>query len=171
MRTALLSLLLAALAAPTALLAADAPKRAGALSVEGATGVVKVTARGGLLGRLEAGSIQLTDLSPNDRWFPVVNGLGRGVIVNMKGENITFRLLGGQYRLVLRGRGISIAARGQGSALLDGDPNELGDTGIWATGADADCRRSPDSCARVPEQPRRVFFGSQSPSPTTQVKP
>jgi hypothetical protein len=160
MRTALLSLLLAALVAPAAILAADSPKRAGTLSVEGAVGVVKVTARGGLLGRIESGSIQVVDLSPNDRWFPVVNGLGRGVVVTMKGENISFRLLGGQYRLVLRGRGISIAARGQGSALLDGEPDDVGDTGIWAVGADADCRRMPDSCSRVPEQPRRVFFGS-----------
>jgi len=160
MRTALLSLLLAALTVPTAVLAADPPKRAGALSVEGAMGVVKVTARGGLLGRIESGSIQLVDLTPNDRWFPVVNGLGRGIVVTMKGENISFRLLGGQYRLVLRGKGISIAARGQGSAVLDGEPDEVGDTGIWAVGADADCRRTPDSCSRVPEQPRRVLFGS-----------
>jgi hypothetical protein len=159
MRAALLSLLLAAVAVPSAVLAADSPKRAGALSVEGATGTVKVNARGGLLGRIESGSLQLVDLSPNDRWFPVVNGLGRGVAVTMKGDGITFRLLGGQYRLVVRGRDISIAARGYGSALLDGDPDGLGDTGIWATGADADCRRSPDSCARLPEQPRKVFFG------------
>jgi hypothetical protein len=164
MRTALLTLLLAAaLTAPAAVLAADAPKRAGALSVEGAMGMVKVTARGGLLGRIESGSMQLIDLTPNDRWFPVVNGLGRGVVVTLKGENISFRVLGGQYRLVLRGRGISIAARGHGSALLHGEPDDVGDTGIWATGGDADCRRKPESCSRVPEQPRRVFFGSTTP--------
>jgi hypothetical protein len=160
MRTALLSLLLAAGLAAPAVLAADAPKRAGTLSVEGAMGTVKVTARGGVLGRIDSGSIQLVDLTPNDRWFPVINGLGRAVIVSLKGDNITFRLLGGQYRLVLRGRGISIAARGHGSATLDGEPNEVGDTGIWAVGGDADCRRMPDSCTRVPEQPRRVSFGS-----------
>ena len=159
MRAALLSLLLAAMAVPAAVLAADSPKRSGALSVEGAIGTVKVTARGGLLGRIESGSIQLVDLTPNDRWFPVVNGLGRGVVVTMKADNISFRLLGGQYRLILRGKGISIAARGQGSAVLDGEPDEFGSTGIWAVGADADCRGAPESCSRVPEQPRRVSFG------------
>jgi hypothetical protein len=168
MRPALLTLLLVvALAAPAAVLAAaDPPKRSGTLSVEGATGMIKVTARGGVLGRIESGSIQLVDLTPNDRWFPVINGLGRAVVVTLKGENISFRLLGGQYRLVLRGRGISISARGQGSAILDGEPSEFGYTGIWAVGPDADCRRAPDTCSRVPEAPRRVTFGSTTPTPT-----
>ena len=161
MRAAVLPLLLAAgLAVPAAVLAAEGPKRAGTLSVEGAMGQVRVQARGGLLGRVESGSIQLVDLTPNDRWFPVVNGIGRGVLVTYRGENITFRLLGGSYRLVLKGRGISIAARGHGWALLDGEPNEIGDTGIWAVGPDADCRRAPDPCAAVPEQARLVTFGS-----------
>jgi hypothetical protein len=161
MRAAVLPLLLAAgLAVPAAVLAADGPKRAGTLSVDGAMGQVRVQARGGLLGRVESGSIQLVDLTPNDRWFPVVNGIGRGVLVTYRGESITFRLLGGSYRLVLKGRGISIAARGHGWALLDGEPNEIGDTGIWAVGPDADCRRAPEACAAVPEQARLVTFGS-----------
>ena len=163
MRAALLPLLLAAgLAVPAAVLAAEGPKRAGTLSVESAIGQVRMNARGGLLGRIDSGSIQLVDLTPNDRWFPVVNGIGRGVLVTYRGENITFRLLGGGYRLVLKGRGISIAARGHGWAQLDGEPNEFGDTGVWAAGPDADCRRAPEACAPVPDQSRRVFFGSAS---------
>jgi hypothetical protein len=167
MRRALLSILLVTvLVAPAAVLAADAPKRSGALSIERAMGTIRVTARGGVLGRVDSGSIQFVDLSPNDRWFPVVNGLGRGVVVTLKGDGISFRLLGGQYKLVVRGKGISIAARGHGSAVLDGEPNEVGETGIWAVGSDADCRRAPDSCSRIPEFPRRVTFGSQASSPT-----
>ena len=162
MRSALLLiLLLAALAAPAIVAAADAPPRLGTLSVEGATGTIRVNARGGLLGRV-SGSLQLTDLTPNDRWYPVVNGLGRGLVVNLRGDDLTFRLLGGQYRLVVRGHNISIAARGSGSALLDGEVSETGDTGIFAVGPDADCRRTPESCARVPETPRRVFFGASA---------
>jgi hypothetical protein len=173
MRRALLSILLVtALAAPAVVFAADPPKRAsGALSVERAMGTIRVTARGGLLGRIDSGSIQLVDLSPNDRWFPVVNGLGRGVVVTLRGDDISFRLLGGQYRLVVRGRGISIAARGHGSAVLDGEPNEVGETGIWAVGPDADCRRTPESCTRIPELPRRVSFGASNSSGNPQNQP
>ena len=167
MRNAALPILLVtALVAPLAAFAAEKPNRAGTLSVERANGVLKIAARGGVLGRIDAGSIQFIDLTPNDRWFPVVNGIGRGIAVTHRGENISFRLLGGQYRLTVRGRGISISARGHGSALLDGDPDETGDTGIWAVGGDADCRRAPELCARLPEVARRVFFGSAGPPPT-----
>ena len=172
MRAAVLPLLLAAgLAVPAAVLAADGPKRTSTLSVEGAMGQVRVQARGGLLGRVNSGSIQIVDLSPNDRWFPVVNGIGRGVLVTYRGENISFRLLGGGYRLVLKGRGISIAARGHGWAVLDGEPNEIGDTGIWAVGPDADCRRMPTACTPVPEQARLVSFGGSTTSNNPSLQP
>ena len=156
--TALPLMLAAALGGALAAVAAEKPNRAGTLSVERANGVLKIAARGGVLGRIDAGSIQFIDLTPNDRWFPVVNGIGRGIAVTHRGENITFRLLGGQYRLCVRGRGISISARGHGSALLDGDPDQTGDTGIWAVGGDADCRRAAELCARLPEVARRVVL-------------
>jgi hypothetical protein len=163
MRTAALSILLAlALAAPAVVLAADR-KASGTLSVEQANGSIKITARGGVLGRVSSGTIQFFDLTPDDRWFPVVNGIGRGVYVSYRGDEISFRLLGGQYKLVLRGKGISISARGSGSAMLDGEPDAAGLTGIWAVGADADCGRSPEKCARVPDTPRRVLFGPPTP--------
>jgi hypothetical protein len=172
MRTAALSILLAAaLAAPAAVLGADQRAGNGTLSVEQANGTIKVTARGGVLGRMSSGSIQFFDLTPDDRWFPVVNGIGRGVFVSYRGDEISFRLLGGQYRLVVRGKGISISARGAGSAMLDGEADQAGLTGIWAVGADADCGRAPDKCARIPDVPRRILFGPpapQKPSPVVQ---
>src|SRR5262245_49770904 len=99
MRTAALSILLAlALAAPAVVLAADR-KASGTLSVEQANGSIKITARGGVLGRVTSGTIQFFDLTPDDRWFPVINGIGRGVYVNYRGDDISFRLLGGQCKL------------------------------------------------------------------------
>ena len=167
MRTAAFSILLAAaLAVPAIVLAADRRNGNGTLSVEQANATIKVTARGGVLGRVASGSIQFVDLTPNDRWFPVVNGIGRGVLVSYRGEDISFRLLGGQYKLVVRGKGIAISARGSGWALLDGEPDQAGLTGIWAVGADADCGRAPDKCARIPDVPRRIVFGPAPTSPT-----
>jgi hypothetical protein len=41
---------------------------------------------------------------------------------------------GGRYRLVARGTGISISARGTGTIVLDGDPDAVGNTGRYAIG-------------------------------------
>ena len=159
MRIAALTLLALALAVPAAL-AAKAPS-AGTLSVEGGVGVVTITGRGALLGRMVSGTVKIVDLTPDDRWWPLVNGASGIEAVPLKGRNLTFRILGGEYRITVRGEGISIAARGRGQATLDGEPTIDGFSGIWSVGQDVDCRRVPEQCEPLPELSRKVGFGAQ----------
>jgi hypothetical protein len=146
------------LAVPAAVLgAARAP--AGTLSVEGGKGVVVVRGNGGLLGRVARGSVDVADLSPGDAWRPTVNGVTRGRRVVVRGANLSFRILGGDYRLTVKGEGVSISARGTGVATLLGLPGLVGDTGLYAAGPSADCQDSPSECEPLPSVLTRVLFG------------
>ena len=150
MRLAALILLALGLSAGGATGAAHAP--AGSLLIEGGRGLVQITGRGVLVGRLERGSLEIVDLNPADEWSPRVNGIPRGRLVTLRGRNVTFFVPGGPYRLVARGVGISISARGAGTVVLDGVPDTVGDTGHYAVG-DADP-------APLPSEPARVTFGA-----------
>jgi hypothetical protein len=104
------------------------------LSIEDGRGVVQITGKGVLVGRMEKGSLEITDLNPIDQWSPRVNGIPRGKTVTFRGKNVSFYVPGGKYRLVARGTGISISARGAGTIVLDGDPDPVGATGTYAVG-------------------------------------
>lgn len=160
-----LPLLLLAVVVPTATLATRAP--AGALSIEGGKGVVVVRGNGGLLGRLGRGSVELVDLTPADQWRPTVNGVPRSRRTFLKGANVSFRILGGDYRISVKGESISISARGTGVATLLGVPGLTGDTGIYAADLNADCQGSPEQCQPIPTVTTRVAYGiPESAGPT-----
>src|SRR5689334_2596468 len=97
-----------ALAVPVGVLAAAKPP-AGALSIEGGRGVIVVRGNGGLLGRVSHGSVEIIDLTPTDQWRPVVNGVARPRRFVSKGANVSFRILGGDYKITLKGEGISVS--------------------------------------------------------------
>jgi hypothetical protein len=145
--TALVStLLLLLVAAP-----AGAERSYGSLEITDGRGMITIKGRGALLGRLDRGSLTITDLSPNDQWSPRVGGIPRGRVVSVRGQDITFYVPGGRYRLVVRGEGINISARGTGTAVLDGQPDPTGATGDYAVG---DAEPEP-----VPAEPTRAPFG------------
>jgi hypothetical protein len=156
-----------ALAASAALAAAAPPKPpAGALSIEGGNGFVVIRGNGGLLGRVAKGSVEVLDLTPSDAWRPVVNGSRRAGKYSTKGPNVSFRILGGDYRVTIRGEGISISARGSGVVTLLGVPAPLSpDTGIFSTDLEADCQDAPDQCDAIPTTLTRVPFGDPSQTP------
>ena len=132
MRLAALILLVLGLSATVATGAAKAP--GGTLPIEDGRGTVQITGKGVLVGRMEKGSLEIVDLNPTDQWSPRVNGIPRGKVVTLRGKNVSFYVPGGRYRLVARGTGISISARGTGTVVLDGDPDAVGDTGRYAIG-------------------------------------
>jgi hypothetical protein len=154
-----------ALAVPVGVLAAAKPP-AGALSIEGGRGVIVVRGNGGLLGRVSHGSVEIIDLTPTDQWRPVVNGVARPRRFVSKGANVSFRILGGDYKITLKGEGISVSARGSGVATLLGLPGLLSsDTGIFSTDLEADCQDAPDQCQAIPTTLTRVLFGGTLPQP------
>jgi len=151
-----LSLLMVVL--PAVSLATRAP--AGALSIEGGKGLVVVRGNGGLLGRLVHGAVELVDLTPTDQWKPTMNGISRSRRTFLKGTNVSFRILGGDYRVSVRGEGISISARGWGAATLLGVPGLTGDTGLYSADLNADCQGAPDQCQPIPTVATRISFGT-----------
>lgn len=149
MRLALVIVAVLALAVP---LARAAAPTAETLSIEDARGVVTIRGAGIVIGRLDRGEVHVVDLSPLDQWSPRVNGVPRGRTVWTRGKDVNFYIPGGRYRITVRGEGFSISARGQGVAVLDGNPDVTGATGSYAVG---DLEPAP-----IPVGAERVTFGS-----------
>lgn len=156
MRKALTIVFALALAAP---LAAWAAKPApGSLSIEGGRGTITIKAQGGVLGKVR-GAVLITDLTPTDKWRPIVNGVTVRRAVWMRGPEVSFRILGGRFKVQIRGESVSVAARGVGWAMLKGEPGPLGETGVYAIGESADCVADPDVCEPVPVEQIKIPFG------------
>ncbi len=131
---------------------AGAERARGSLEITDGRGVITVKGRGALLGRLDRGTLTIVDLTPSDQWSPRVNGVPRGRLTTFHGRDATFYVPAGRYRIVVRGEGINISARGAGLAVLDGDPDPTGATGSYTVG---DSESQP-----VPAEPARVPFGA-----------
>jgi hypothetical protein len=165
MRT--LALTLCSLFASLALtsLAGAAEPTSGTLSVERGRGTIAVELKGSVLGRLGAGTLRVTDQTPNDRYAPLVVGkkmtqerVGPRTVV-YRGVGLRFRMLGGGYRMVVRGSGISLSVVGRGVVTLDGDPRFTGDdAGVYSLDG-VDCSVEPDSCVPLPTDPQRLTLG------------
>lgn len=139
---------------------ADEPT-AGTLSVEQGRGAVMIDLKGSVVGRIAAGTLRVTDHTPNDRYAAVVTGrkltqerLGPRTLL-YRGQGLRFRLLGGGYRMVARGSGITVSAVGRGVVMLDGDPRFTGDdAGLYSLDG-ADCSVDPLLCTPLPLEPVR----------------
>jgi hypothetical protein len=134
------------LAIPVGVAAARVP--GGTLSISDGRGDVVMKGRGAVLGRIDRGTLQIVDLSPADPWSPRVNGIPRGRVVGLKGREISFYVPGGRYRIVARGEGINVSARGAGWATFDGEPDPSGTTGMYGVG-DQTLEPLPDFLTRV----------------------
>ena len=134
MRFALVLLCLLALAVPAGW---AATRPAGSLSIEDGRGTIVLQGKGIVIGRLERGDVRIVDLTPLDQWSPRVNGVPRGRTVWTRGKDINFYVPGGRYKITVHGDGVSISARGQGLAGLDGDADAAGSTGTFAVGDSA----------------------------------
>jgi hypothetical protein len=138
----------------------------GALSVERGKGVVMLDLRGSILGRLSKGSLRVTDQTPADRYAALVVGrkvtqerIGPRTVV-YRGQWLRFRMLGGGYRVVVRGSGIDISAVGKGVAVLDGEPAFAGDdAGVYSLDG-VDCGLEPEVCLPLPLEPERFTLGA-----------
>src|SRR5262245_8371626 len=126
MRKLLVVLCSFAVLAGAASLARAAEPASGPLSVAGGRGVVMVALGGSVLGRLGSGTLRITDQTPFDHYAPLVAGkkltserVGPRTVL-YRGQGLRFRLVGGGYRLVARGSGISVSAVGRGNVMLDG---------------------------------------------------
>ncbi len=146
--------------------AAAAVRDSGQLSLERGRGSAALEMRGVVLGRLTTGTLRVTDLTPRDRFAPSVSG--RRVTAERigpkttlyRGVGIRFKVLGGRYRIVLRGAGMSVSAVGVGDVVLDGEPRWLGDdVGVFSLDG-VDCVMASQLCLPVPTESTRYELGS-----------
>src|SRR5918994_7916462 len=151
--------------------AAYAQPTAGTLSVERGRGVVMIDLKGSVLGRITAGTLRITDHTPNDRYSAVVNGrkvseerLGPRTVL-YRGQGLRFRMLGGGYRMVARGTGITVSAVGRGNVMLDGEPRfEADDLGVYSLDG-TDCSVDVLTCTPLPLEPERFVLEPVEPQP------
>jgi hypothetical protein len=160
MRKAVPILLLACLLASTATAAVVAQRGDGKLSVSDGRGEVWLQARGVLIGRIDKGSVTITDLSPLDDTEPLVWGAEkeqfRGSATVFRGEDIRFRLIGGQWRILVKGSGIDISAAARGTVTLEGEGQR---TGVYST-TGVDCRTNEARCLPLPLDEARLQLGA-----------
>jgi hypothetical protein len=160
MRKSLVLVALLALAIPVAGYAA-AHAGEGTLSVDNGHGKVIVQAKGAILGRLTSGSVVVYDLTPNDAFEPYVSGddyvrLVGETGLQYGGRNLRFRLIGGAYRIVVRGAGIDLSVVANGFAVLEGDTE---DSGVYSVDG-ADCRIAAGAfCKPLPDKPKSIKLG------------
>lgn len=156
-RIVLILIVLAAALVPVGAYAAKAARGDGTLSLDGVDGKVAVTARGGIIGRVDRGIVMIRDLTPNDDAEPTVWGArdlrpdDDGLYV-YRGPNIRFRVIGGGFRVSVEGRGIALSVVGNGTATLEGV------NGVYSTNGD-DCRLDPTSCTAVPSVRQLIAIG------------
>jgi hypothetical protein len=91
-------------------------------------GMVELSARGALIGRVERGKITVTDRNPFDARRPVVLGAERTrTSRNLKttvysGRQMRLRSTGAFVHVRLEGSGINLSAVGRGRGLIQGSP-------------------------------------------------
>ena len=133
----------------------------GTLSVDGGKGTVNVKARGGAIGRLERGTVTIYDLTPEDAYEQKVTGDDKPVRfvgengIRAAGVGLRFRLIGGQFRIVVTGSGIDLSLVGRGFGYIEGEGT---DPGVYSLDGD-DCQLKRASCTALPTQGKRFQLG------------
>lgn len=164
MRKSVLVLLACLLALPAAAGAALLAKKGdGTLSVEDGRGVVVLSVRGGVIGRFDRGAITIVDLSPRDRFEPRVWGAerendvrgGRGE--RYAGQDVRFRLIGGEFFILVNGTGIDLSAVGNGWTTLNGRGRN---PGVFSLEGE-DCAAPRTACRDLPEVARTFRLGDE----------
>jgi hypothetical protein len=80
-----------------------------------------------------------------------------------RGQGLRFRMVGGGYKIVARGWGITVSAVGRGTVLLDAEQRFVGDdTGVYSLDG-TDCSVEPLSCTPLPIEPER--YDLEPPAP------
>jgi hypothetical protein len=125
MRRLLILCALVALALPVGIQTARAAGAAdGTLAVKNATGLVMVNANGVIIGHADKARITITDTDHTDGRVIVLGADSKVALTPTKtvykGDDMRFKLLGGDNVLFIRGAGISLSAVGEGKVSLDG---------------------------------------------------
>jgi hypothetical protein len=142
MRKLLVPCLLLALAIPAAAYTRTPPLPPGGngtLSINQGRGVLQLSARGSMTGRLN-GRLTITDPKPYDSKRPVVYGAKKTIYRSEKttvfqGKALRFKLIGALYQVRIEGKAIFVSAIGRGKGTLDGAGDVTANIffdGVWS---------------------------------------
>jgi hypothetical protein len=125
MRNLLTFAMLVALALPAASAARDQGASDGTLSVREGRGTITISGRGGVIGSFARGSVRISDPVEGDGTGPIVTGDEwskdrDATTTTWGGTKVRFRIIGGSFRIVIKGRGINLSLVGKGTVTLDG---------------------------------------------------
>jgi opacity protein-like surface antigen len=114
-----------ALALPAGAAARTATSTDGTLSVKEARGVVTIQGRGAVIGSFAKGSVTINDPIDGDGTGPIVTGDDwskdkSDTATVWGGTRVRFRIIGGTFKVVVRGRGINLSFVGKGNVILNG---------------------------------------------------
>src|SRR5919202_4651202 len=96
----------------------------GTLSVKDARGIVTIQGRGGVIGSYTRGSVTISDPIDGDGTGPIVTGgdfppIERNdTTTTWRGTKVRFRIIGGTFKIVVRGRGINLSFVGKGNNVI-----------------------------------------------------
>lgn len=101
----------------------------GTLSVKDARGIITIQGRGGVIGSFAKGSVTINDPVDGDGTGPIVTGdewsKDKSATATVwGGTKVRFRIIGGAFRIVVRGRGINLSFVGKGNVILNGAGTE-----------------------------------------------
>jgi hypothetical protein len=127
MRRFLTFAVLVALAVPATSAARARGPNDGTLSVRDAHATkIVISGRGGVIGSFARGSVTISDPIDGDGTGPIVTGEDFPPIersettTTWRGTKVRFRIIGGAFRVVIRGRGINLSFVGKGNVTLYG---------------------------------------------------
>jgi hypothetical protein len=125
MRRLLTFTLLAAVVLPAAALARPTGVNDGTLSVQSGDGKIVIAGRGGVIGSFAKGSVTISDPVDGDGTGPIVTGDEwsrdkSDTTTTWGGKGVRFRMIGGVFRLVVKGRGINLSFVGKGNVTITG---------------------------------------------------
>jgi hypothetical protein len=127
--------MLVALALPAVSAARTHSPNDGTLSVQDGRGVITINARGAVIGSFARGSVTISDPIDGDGTGPIVTGDDwskdrNDTTTTWGGTKVRFRMIGGTFRIVVRGRGINLSLVGKGIVTLNGAGT--GDDGTYS---------------------------------------
>jgi hypothetical protein len=126
MRRLLTFALLVGLVLPAAALARPTGINDGTLSVQDGDGKVVISGRGGVIGSFMKGAVTISDPVDGDGTGPIVTGddfppIERNdTTTTWRGNRVRFRIIGGTFKIVVRGRGINLSFVGKGQVTITG---------------------------------------------------
>lgn len=135
MRRLLTFAMLVMLVLPAASAARTDSPNDGTLSVSDARATITINGRGAVIGSFARGSVTISDPIDGDGTGPVVTGdewskERNDTTTTWGGTKVRFRIIGGTFKIVVRGRGINLSLVGKGTITLNGAGT--GDDGSYA---------------------------------------